>query len=215
MAEKDGYGDRFVLETEDDKVDTSTNDSLEQGSRQCCPQSKKMRCGLCIIGTIVFLALITLGGGCLFRNPTIFKYPLHASCNVTWTFQEKCDGVANKLIQQMEVWKTNATCGSGQKCLYTFGSIDGNILKGTHTTPKAGYTDDLEFKFYPNTASGGCNLVGFSTSRIFFAVLDFGTNYCSLHNLMEGSGLINDPNYSELTRDEVCTQYSAANCDKY
>lgn len=40
-----------------------------------------------------------------------------------------------------------------------FGSIDGNILKGTHTTPKAGYTDDLEFKFYPNTASGGCNLV--------------------------------------------------------
>lgn len=35
------------------------------------------------------------------------------------TFQEKCDGVANKLIQQMEVWKTNATCGSGQKCLYT------------------------------------------------------------------------------------------------
>lgn len=169
----------------------------------------------CCLALSIFVIVFGVAAACLFRNPTLFMYPLHASCNITWTFQDKCDVISNRLIQQMETWKTNATCGTGQKCLYGFGSIEGNTLKGTHTTPKAGYIDDIEFSFFPNTASGGCNVLGFSTSRIFFAVLDFGTNYCNLHNLVEGAGLASDAHYSELTRDEICTQYTSANCEKY
>jgi hypothetical protein len=56
---------------------------------------------------------------------------------------------------------------------------------------------------------------GFSSSQIWYAVLDYGTNYCNLHNLVEGAGLQADRLYSELTRDEVCTQYTSSNCDKY
>ena len=43
------------------------------------------------------------------------------------------------------------------------------------------------------------------------AVLDDGTNYCNLHNLVEASGL----SFSEDVDTSDCTQYSSANCAKY
>jgi hypothetical protein len=48
-----------------------------------------------------------------------------------------------------------------------------------------------------------------------FSILDYGTNYCNLFNLMDGSGLILDPAYTEETDDSICTQYSTADCDIY
>ena len=58
---------------------------------------------------------------------------------------------------------------------------------------------------------------GFSTSEIPYAVLDEGTNYCNLHNLVVGSGLANGTVYGfkEETDNSICTQYTSANCDKY
>ena len=58
---------------------------------------------------------------------------------------------------------------------------------------------------------------GHSTSEVFYAVLDDGTNYCNLHNLVVGSGLTNTTKYGfkEVTENSKCTQYSSANCDKY
>lgn len=53
-----------------------------------------------------------------------------------------------------------------------------------------------------------------SKSQVF-SILDFGTNYCNLFNLMEGSGLTKDPGYSEETNDNICTQYSSSNCEIY
>ena len=47
------------------------------------------------------------------------------------------------------------------------------------------------------------------------SLLDYGTNYCNLFNLMDGSGLVNDPAYSEETNDRICTQWSTADCDIY
>ena len=47
------------------------------------------------------------------------------------------------------------------------------------------------------------------------SLLDYGTNYCNLYNLMDGSGLVNDPAWSEDTNDRKCTQYSDAQCDIY
>ena len=45
------------------------------------------------------------------------------------------------------------------------------------------------------------------------SLLDFGTNYCNLFNLMDGSGLTKDEAYSEETDDGICTQHSSANCE--
>ena len=47
------------------------------------------------------------------------------------------------------------------------------------------------------------------------SLLDFGTNYCNLFNLMDGSGLAQDPGFTEDTNDFECTQYSSADCDIY
>ena len=55
---------------------------------------------------------------------------------------------------------------------------------------------------------------GYSTSELYYAILDKGTNYCNLHNLVVGSGLIHH-GFKEVTNDSVCTQYSSADCDQY
>ena len=47
------------------------------------------------------------------------------------------------------------------------------------------------------------------------SLLDYGTNYCNLYNLMDGSGLVRDPEWSEDTNDRKCTQYSEVQCDIY
>ncbi|XP_014677259.1 PREDICTED: uncharacterized protein LOC106817126 [Priapulus caudatus] len=69
-----------------------------------------------------------------------------------------------------------------------------------------------------NCRQGGekCLYLGFSTSETWYAVLDSGTNYCNLHNLITGTGLdTGDASYKEKTSNSVCTQYSSANCEKY
>ena len=38
------------------------------------------------------------------------------------------------------------------------------------------------------------------------SLLDYGTNYCNLFNLMDGSGLVNDPDFTEDTNNFICTQ---------
>lgn len=43
--------------------------------------TKKMKL---ILALGIGLAFLSVVGACLFRNPTLFMYPLHASCNVTW-----------------------------------------------------------------------------------------------------------------------------------
>ena len=47
------------------------------------------------------------------------------------------------------------------------------------------------------------------------SLLDYGTNYCNLYNLMDGSGLVLDPEFTEDTNDRICTQRSTADCDIY
>ena len=56
---------------------------------------------------------------------------------------------------------------------------------------------------------------GFSTSETWYAVLDDGTNYCNLYNLVDGSSLRLSPGFKETTDDSSCTQYSSHNCTVY
>ena len=55
---------------------------------------------------------------------------------------------------------------------------------------------------------------GYSRSRTT-SVLDFSTNYCNLFNLMDGSGLTQDPALTGDTNDDICVQWSTADCDIY
>ena len=103
---------------------------------------------------------------------------------------------------------------------------DGLVTMGTHTTPIARYVDDLTFTFIPGD---GClvDVRNYKSLKFFIlkiqaysqsetlSLLDYGTNYCNLFNLMDGSGLVNDPSFSEDTSNSICTQWSTADCDIY
>ena len=59
----------------------------------------------------------------------------------------------------------------------------------------------------------GCLVDAYSQSTPE-SILDYGTNYCNLFNLMDGSGLAQQI-YIEETNDAICTQRSIADCDKF
>merc|ERR1719352_1362345 len=82
-----------------------------------------------------------------------------------------------------------------------------------HTTPIHRYVDDLTFTFVEGS-DPTCLVDAYSVSETL-SLLDYGTNYCNLFNLMDGSGLVNDPAFSEDTNNFICTQRSSADCDIY
>ena len=141
------------------------------------------------------------------------SYPIHASCKLTWTFSVNCTFVNGKIAAQMNAW-SGTSCGTGEKCGYKITSQSASEIKGTHTTPVHHYVDDLTMAF---TASGsGCSVTGFSTSETWYAVLDYGTNYCNLHNLVDGAKIDTSTyGFKEQTSDSQCTQYTSHNCGKY
>ena len=58
-------------------------------------------------------------------------------------------------------------------------------------------------------------LQGKSSSETWYAVLDSGTNYCNLRNLVNGADLDKAPGFKEDVSDSTCTQFSSADCGKY
>lgn len=144
------------------------------------------------------------------------SYPLHAQCTIHWKFKIPCQNVSDALQNQIKKWTGPDGCDQGgEKCLYKLKSVTNTTLKATHTTPVKKYVDDLTFTFKLDLTDSGCLVLGHSTSEVFYAVLDYGTNYCNLHNLITGSKLDKAPGYNETTTDSVCTQYSSADCEKY
>ncbi|RNA40533.1 hypothetical protein BpHYR1_036009 [Brachionus plicatilis] len=141
--------------------------------------------------------------------------PLHASCKVAWNWPETdCKLVHLKIVNQINEWKTDENCkNGGEKCLYTLVSQDEKQIKATHSTPVKHYIDDLSFDF--NQLNKDCQVNGFSTSETWYAVLDYGTNYCNLHNLITGSGLDKIQGFIEKTSNDICTQFTSADCEKY
>ncbi|ELU15469.1 hypothetical protein CAPTEDRAFT_203420 [Capitella teleta] len=87
-------------------------------------------------------------------------------------------------------------------------------IEATHETPKSHYVDDLRFVL-TGAASDSCMVEGNSNSETWYAVLDKGTNYCNLRNLITGADLDKSVGFTEKTSDSICTQYSSANCDVY
>ncbi|KAH3894689.1 uncharacterized protein LOC127863257 [Dreissena polymorpha] len=142
-------------------------------------------------------------------------YPLHASCKVQWSLPSvSCQSFSSKIIAQAKLWEKEDNCaGGGERCLYKITDQSAQEIKGTHTTPVKHYVDDISFKLTP--AGAGCNVEGFSTSETWYAYLDYGTNYCNLENLITGAGLNTSQGYTETTNDDVCTQFSSHDCDKY
>ncbi|XP_067650142.1 uncharacterized protein [Haliotis asinina] len=137
--------------------------------------------------------------------------PAHASCKVDWTFSMKCSDINAAILKQIEAWKGTSGCPtSGEKCLYKLISSSATQIKATRTTRVDHYVDDLTFTLKQEAST--CKVHGYSRSETWYAVLDFGTNYCNLFNLLDGAGLVKTAGYSETTSDRICTQYSSRDC---
>ena len=55
----------------------------------------------------------------------------------------------------------------------------------------------------------------YSRSQLWYAYLDFGTNYCNLRNLLDGAGFSGLEGFTEETSTDVCTQYDQIDCERY
>ncbi|XP_033762440.1 uncharacterized protein LOC117343974 [Pecten maximus] len=187
----------------------STNTCCCTKTWKTCPCYGKA----CIVIASIFAVLLVVVASVV-AVYSVF-YPLHASCKIDWSVNASCDDVQTKIVQQINDWNGRSMCNESQKCLYLLkGDSPGVKITATHETPKKGYIDDLTFDFKSAT-DGSCQIKGFSTSETWYAVLDYGTNYCNLHNLIEGSGVDKMAGYSETTSNSVCTQYSERNCEVY
>jgi len=154
----------------------------------------------------------------------LFKYPWHASCKIQWDIPHTCSHFRERIVDQMNAWQGDSMCPTtspscpelpcGQNCLYQVQQISDNFISGTHQTPVARYTDDLTFRLTPSS-SGGCSVAAKSSSQTWYAVLDMGTNYCNLRNLLDGAGLSSSAGFSEVTSNSVCTQYESRDCSRY
>ncbi|CAE1326815.1 unnamed protein product [Acanthosepion pharaonis] len=179
--------------------------------RHCCHCSKRCR-STC--GVIAFLSAVAISLTFAIVFIYIFMtYPSHASCAIEWTFKSNCTSIGNKIEHQFEKWSTNVCKEGKMKCMYKLTYFNESLIEGTHTTPKMHFVDSLNFHL--NKINDTCYVKGFSSSDLWFALLDFGTNYCNLHNLITGSGLDKMAGYSESTANAVCTLYTSSNCDVY
>lgn len=170
-------------------------------------------CGLTTLVLIGLCAGVTAG---------IMPYPWHASCQVEWTLAEPCSAVHDKLVNQINAWQGDSGCGKvsdtcpkmpcGQNCLYELVSEDTNEIKATHATPVKRYVDDVSFKL--SDSGSKCKVEAYSTSQTWYAVLDFGTNYCNLRNLIDGAGYTAEQ-IVEVTEDSICTQFSSKDCSRF
>jgi hypothetical protein len=181
--------------------------------------TKLLILSLGLLASMFFLSLMALSTARM-----MMPYPKSASCQVNVTFRNDnfmktgmiCEAVKSAFVHQMKEWESKDNCkDGGMKCLYKVEHVGEDVIHGTHKTSDwFGFTDNMKFKFY-DTAKGDCFVEAYSESTVPFAYIDLGVNYCNIHNLVHAVAGNEPTRYTEVTRDEVCTQYSSSNCEKY
>lgn len=194
---------------------------------------KANRC--CCITCIVIVSVIFLGILGIVITFEVVDYPYHASCKLSWEFSKPCGEVESSIVNQLGAWQGDncpnkesscderglaSTCSEctampcGQRCLYNHTGTIENTINAFHLTPVQRYQDDLTFT---STAQSGntCKVEAYSTSSLWYAILDFGTNYCNLRNIVDGAGLSTENGFNEATSTSICTQYDSKDCTRF
>uniref|UniRef100_A0A672RDH3 Si:ch73-250a16.5 n=1 Tax=Sinocyclocheilus grahami TaxID=75366 RepID=A0A672RDH3_SINGR len=151
------------------------------------------------------LAALVLGVGVLCA---LAAGPLHAQCFIEWKIGIPCFDVSSLLVNQIKEWSTETCPGKSQRCLYSLVSVNAEDITATHTTPVMRFVDDITFNL-SSPDPDSCDIQGRSVSQSWYAILDSGTNYLNMYNLMRGSGLSSSPSFTESTSDRLCTQFTS------
>lgn len=139
--------------------------------------------------------------------------PTQAQCKVIWLVGIPCREVTATLVSQIKAWKNGDNCvNGGERCLYELQYYTPILIKALHTSRPTQGVEELTFTLYPSETASACRVVGLSVSENWSMLDDNGTNYCTLYNLLEGSGLTKAEGYKEYTNEWICLEHSTANC---
>merc|ERR1719206_255127 len=100
-------------------------------------------------------------------------------------------GGADTPLAEARCGTTSNSCPNlpcGQNCLYTYKADESSDMKilGVHYTPAKRYSDSFNYELTSLDNGNKCGVKGYSTSDTWYAVLDFGTNFCNIRNLLDG-----------------------------
>ncbi|KAG5286662.1 hypothetical protein AALO_G00017400 [Alosa alosa] len=158
-----------------------------------------------LVASVVFLGIMM-----------VVMDPMQAQCKVIWLFGTPCREVSVTLVNQIKAWKSKDNCETGgERCLYELQFASTFFIKALHTSRLTQNVEELSFTLYPSETSSACRVVGVSVSENWSMLDDNGTNYCTLSNLIDGSGLTKVEGFKEYTNEWICLEHSTANCSIY
>ncbi|KAI9544545.1 hypothetical protein NQZ68_001418 [Dissostichus eleginoides] len=94
---------------------------------------------------------------------------------------------------------------------YKLSSVTPDLIQANHTSA-VGQVESVNFTMIPTAMSMGCHIEGSSISAFWFSLFDNGTNYCNLHNVIQGSGLTKAPGFMEFTNEWLCLGVGLSPC---
>ncbi|KAM6990076.1 uncharacterized protein LKV04_009649 [Tautogolabrus adspersus] len=124
----------------------------------------------------------------------------HAYCRIVWLLGLPCDQVSMALLTQIKAM------GS-----YKLGPVTAALIQANHTSA-VGQIEGVNFTMMGTAMGLGCHVEGSSVSAFWFSLFDNGTNYCNLHNVIQGSGLTKAPGFIEYTNEWLCLGMEISAC---
>ncbi|KAJ0058882.1 hypothetical protein NL108_001118 [Boleophthalmus pectinirostris] len=126
----------------------------------------------------------------------------HAYCRIVWLLGLPCDRVAYAIVTQIKAM------GS-----YKASNIKSpGLIQANHTSGSGQY-ESVNFTIIGTSLGMGCHVEGSSMSSFWYSLFDNGTNYCNLHNIIEGSGLSKAPGFVEFTNEWLCLGVELSACN--
>uniref|UniRef100_A0A3Q1GDX7 Immunoglobulin V-set domain-containing protein n=1 Tax=Acanthochromis polyacanthus TaxID=80966 RepID=A0A3Q1GDX7_9TELE len=146
-----------------------------------------------VVACTLFLGMLIITNG----KPTEVT---HAFCKIAWLVGVPCDQVNMAIVTQIKAM------GS-----YKLGPVTPTLIQANHTSA-VGQTERVNFTMMSTSISLGCLIQGCSVSEFWFSLFDNGTNYCNLHNVIQGSGLTKSLGFIEFTNEWLCLGFGLSAC---
>ncbi|KAJ8011254.1 hypothetical protein DPEC_G00056240 [Dallia pectoralis] len=117
------------------------------------------------------------------------------------------------VVNQIKAWTGTTTCKRGEEnCMYELISVTPFLIKASKTSPSTKSVSDLTFTLAPTMELSRCLVTGDAISESSMSWSENGIPYCSLEDLIIGSGLGKTPGFKEFTSDWICLGFSLGNC---
>ncbi|XP_076858998.1 uncharacterized protein LOC143512496 [Brachyhypopomus gauderio] len=182
-------------------MSSESNDLLREEEVLADP-ARRTNCNVVCVSVLVLVVL------CIGLLAAVAAEHIQAQCSVIWDINISCFDVSSLLVNQIKEWATESCPPKSRKCMYSLVAVNDDDIVAMRTTPIMRFVDDITFNF-SSPSSNSCEIKANSASRSWYAILDSGTNYLNMYNLMKGSGLSSSPSFTESTSDHECTKYSS------